>query len=178
MLKKRHILEQKSPVDPATKKPVDPTKKPVDPTKEKTTDPAEKKTTNKSSVIKKQENLVGKGYFIGTSGPNKNGVDGVEGNKTKYAQHALDSGIDASTYNYYWKQQNPELTQTIEGLFGKQEPKQTQTSGQGQGSQTQTSGQGQGSQTQTSGQAQGGSTQTGGQVQKSRVIKTIHPKNW
>ena len=74
------------------------------------------------SITQQQQNLVAKGYFIGTSGPNKNGVDGIPGKKTKEAQHALDSGIDAVSYNTIYKQQNPDLTQTIENLFGKQTP--------------------------------------------------------
>jgi hypothetical protein len=131
------------------------------------------------STTQQQQNLVNKGYFIGTSGPNKNGVDGIPGKKTKEAQHALDSGIDAVSYNTIYKQQNPDLTQTIENLFGKQEPKQIQTGGQTQGSQNQTGGQAQGSSTQTVTQPQNSLTpQQKAQVQKARVIKTIHPKNW
>jgi hypothetical protein len=131
------------------------------------------------SITQQQQNLVAKGYFIGTSGPNKNGVDGIPGKKTKEAQHALDSGIDAVSYNTIYKQQNPDLTQTIENLFGNQEPKQIQTGGQTQGSQNQTGGQAQGSSTQTVTQPQNSLTpQQKAQVQKARVIKTIHPKNW
>jgi hypothetical protein len=131
------------------------------------------------STTQQQQNLVNKGYFIGTSGPNKNGVDGIPGKKTKEAQHALDSGIDSTSYNNIYKQQNPDLVQTIENIFGKQEPKQIQTGGQTQGSQNQTGGQAQGSSTQTVTQPQNSLTpQQKAQVQKARVIKTIHPKNW
>jgi hypothetical protein len=74
------------------------------------------------SITQQQQNLVSKGYFIGTSGDNENGVDGTPGKNTQYAQHALDSGIDATTYNNNYKQLYPDLTQTIENLFGKQTP--------------------------------------------------------
>lgn len=131
------------------------------------------------SITQQQQNLVAKGYFIGTSGPNKNGVDGTPGKNTQYAQHALDSGIDATTYNNNYKQLYPDLTQTIENLFGKQEPKQIQTGGQTQGSQNQTGGQVQGSQTQIVTQPQNSSTpQQKAQVQRARVIKTINPNDW
>jgi hypothetical protein len=147
----------------------------VDKSKEQEYTPEEKTI----SITQQQQNLVAKGYFIGTSGPNKNGVDGIPGKKTKEAQHALDSGIDAVSYNTIYKQKNPDLTQTIENLFGKQEPKQIQTGGQTQGSQNQTGGQAQGSSTQTVTQPQNSLTpQQKAQVQKARVIKTINPNDW
>lgn len=146
---------------------------------EKTQGQQDKPVEKTISITQQQQNLVAKGYFIGTSGPNKNGVDGVAGLKTQYAQHALDSGIDAVSYNTNYKQQNPDLTQTIENLFGKQEPKQIQTGGQTQGSQNQTGGQTQGSSTQTVTQPQNSLTpQQKAQVQKARVIKTINPNDW
>lgn len=122
------------------------------------------------STTQQQQNLVDKGYFIGTSGPNKNGVDGVPGKKTQYAQHALDSGIDSATYNNIYKQQNPDLTQTIENLFGKQTPKEIPNN---TGKQTQDGS------AQTVTQPQNSPTpQQKAQVQKARVIKTINPNDW
>lgn len=127
-----------------------------------------KKSSGSDSIKQQQQNLVNKGYFIGTSGPNKNGVDGVEGKKTQYAQHALNSGIDAATYNNIYKQQNPELTQTIETLFGTQVANTTVTQPQTVSKTTQSNS-----------QVQGGSTpQQKSPGQKAKVINTIHPKNW
>jgi hypothetical protein len=126
--------------------------------------------TETNSIEQQQQNLVDKGYFIGTSGPNKNGVDGIPGKKTEYAQHALNSGIDSSTYNNIYKQQNPDLAQTIENIFGKQTPKEIPNN---------VVNKSQGGSTQTVTKPQDGSvTQQKAQVQKARVIKTIHPKNW
>ena len=123
-----------------------------------------------SDVKQQQQNLVNKGYFIGTSGPNKNGVDGVFGKKTKEAQHALDSGIDSTSYNKIYKQRNPDLAQTIENIFGKQTPKEIPNN---------VVNKSQGGSTQTVTKPQDGSVpQQKAQVQKARVIKTIHPKNW
>jgi hypothetical protein len=121
------------------------------------------------STTQQQQNLVNKGYFIGTSGPNKNGVDGIPGKKTEYAQHALNSGIDSSTYNNIYKQQNPELTQTIENLFGKQAPIEIPDNPKPQPEDDSNN---------KKVQPKDDSDNKKVQVQKARVIKTIHPKNW
>jgi hypothetical protein len=121
------------------------------------------------SITQQQQNLVAKGYFIGTSGPNKNGVDGIPGKKTKEAQHALDSGIDAVSYNTIYKQQNPDLTQTIENLFGKQTPNEIPDNPKLQPKDDSNN---------KKVQPKDDSDNKRAQVQKARVIKTIHPKNW
>jgi hypothetical protein len=121
------------------------------------------------SITQQQQNLVAKGYFIGTSGPNKNGVDGTPGKKTKEAQHALDSGIDAVSYNTIYKQQNPDLTQTIENLFGKQTPNEIPDNPKLQPKDDSNN---------KKVQPKDDSDNKRAQVQKARVIKTIHPKNW
>jgi hypothetical protein len=121
------------------------------------------------SITQQQQNLVSKGYFIGTSGPNKNGVDGIPGKKTKEAQHALDSGIDAVSYNTIYKQQNPDLTQTIENLFGKQTPNEIPDNPKLQPKDDSNN---------KKVQPKDDSDNKRAQVQKARVIKTIHPKNW
>lgn len=77
------------------------------------------------SIIQQQQNLVNKGYFIGTTGPNKNGVDGVPNEKTRFAQHAFDSGIEAATFNNISVQLNPELATDIERIFGKPQVKKS-----------------------------------------------------
>ena len=125
--------------------------------------------TETNSIEQQQQNLVDKGYFIGTSGPNKNGVDGIPGKKTEYAQHALNSGIDSSTYNNIYKQKNPELTQTIENLFGKQTPKEIPNNPKPQPEDDSNN---------KKVQPKDDSDNKKVQVQKARVIKTIHPKNW
>jgi hypothetical protein len=126
----------------------------------------EKKTI---SITQQQQNLVNKGYFIGTSGPNKNGVDGVFGKKTKEAQHALDSGIDSTSYNNIYKEQNPDLVQTIENIFGKQVPKEIPDNPKLQPKDDSNN---------KKVQPKDDSDNKRAQVQKARVIKTIHPKNW
>ena len=128
-----------------------------------------KNQTDNISVTQQQQNLVNKGYFIGTSGPNKNGVDGVFGKKTKEAQHALDSGIDSTSYNNIYKQQNPDLVQTIENIFGKQTPKEIPDN---------TKPQPEDDSNNKKVQPKDDSDNKKVQVQKARVIKTIHPKNW
>jgi hypothetical protein len=125
--------------------------------------------TETNSIEQQQQNLVNKGYFIGTSGLNKNGVDGIPGKKTEYAQHALNSGIDSLTYNNIYKQQNPELTQTIENLFGKQVPKEISDNPKPQPEDDSNN---------KKVQPKDDSDNKKVQVQKARVIKTIHPKNW
>jgi len=122
-----------------------------------------------SDVKQQQQNLVNKGYFIGTSGPNKNGVDGVFGKKTKEAQHALDSGIDSTSYNNIYKEQNPDLVQTIENIFGKQVPKEIPDNPKLQPKDDSNN---------KKVQPKDDSDNKRAQVQKARVIKTIHPKNW
>ncbi len=77
------------------------------------------------STTQQQQNLVNKGYFIGTTGPNKNGVDGVPNEKTRIAQHAFDSGIEAVTFNNISIQQKPELATDIERIFGKPQVKKS-----------------------------------------------------
>ena len=128
-----------------------------------------KNQTDNISVTQQQQNLVNKGYFIGTSGPNKNGVDGVFGKKTKEAQHALDSGIDSTSYNNIYKQQNPDLVQTIENIFGKQVPKEISDNPKPQPEDDSNN---------KKVQPKDDSDNKKVQVQKARVIKTIHPKNW
>jgi hypothetical protein len=128
-----------------------------------------KNQTDNISVTQQQQNLVNKGYFIGTSGPNKNGVDGVFGKKTKEAQHALDSGIDSTSYNNIYKQQNPDLVQTIENMFGKQVPKEISDNPKPQPEDDSNN---------KKVQPKDDSDNKKVQVQKARVIKTIHPKNW
>jgi hypothetical protein len=122
-----------------------------------------------SGITQQQQNLVNKGYFIGTSGPNKNGVDGTPGKNTQYAQHALDSGIDATTYNNNYKQLYPDLTQTIENLFGKQTPNEIPDNPKPQPEDDSNN---------KKVQPKDDSDNKKVQVQKARVIKTIHPKNW
>jgi hypothetical protein len=121
------------------------------------------------SITQQQQNLVAKGYFIGTSGPNKNGVDGTPGKKTQYAQHALDSGIDATTYNNIYKQQNPDLTQTIENLFGKQTPNEIPDNPKLQPKDDSNN---------KKVQPKDDSNNKKVQVKTNRVIKTINPNNW
>jgi len=121
------------------------------------------------SITQQQQNLVNKGYFIGTSGPNKNGVDGVPGKKTEYAQHALDSGIDSTTYNNIYKQQNPDLAQTIENIFGKQTPNEIPDNPKPKPKDDSDN---------KKVLPNDNSVNKKVEVQKARVIKTIHPKNW
>jgi hypothetical protein len=125
--------------------------------------------TETNSIEQQQQNLVDKGYFIGTSGPNKNGVDGIPGKKTEYAQHALNSGIDSSTYNNIYKQQNPDLVQTIENIFGKQTPKEIPDNSKPKPKDDSDN---------KKVLPDDNSVNKKAQVQKARVIKTIHPKNW
>jgi hypothetical protein len=127
------------------------------------------KPVEKPNVTQQQQNLVAKGYFIGTSGPNKNGVDGVPGEKTQYAQHALDSGIDATTYNNNYKQLYPDLTQTIENLFGKQTPNEIPDNPKLQPKDDSNN---------KKVQPDDDSNNKKVQVQKARVIKTINPNDW
>jgi peptidoglycan hydrolase-like protein with peptidoglycan-binding domain len=122
-----------------------------------------------SDVKQQQQNLVNKGYFIGTSGPNKNGVDGIPGKKTKEAQHALDSGIDSTSYNNIYKQKNPDLAQTIENIFGKQTPKEIPDNSKPKPKDDSDN---------KKVLPDDNSVNKKAQVQKARVIKTIHPKNW
>jgi hypothetical protein len=121
------------------------------------------------SITQQQQNLVDKGYFIGTSGPNKNGVDGTLGEKTQYAQHALDSGIDAKTYNNTYKQLYPDLTQTIENLFGKQTPNEIPDNPKLQPKDDSNN---------KKVQPKDDSDNKKVQVKTNRVIKTINPNNW
>jgi len=121
------------------------------------------------STTQQQQNLVNKGYFIGTSGPNKNGVDGIPGKKTKEAQHALDSGIDSTSYNNIYKQQNPDLAQTVENIFGKQTPKEIPDNSKPKPKDDSDN---------KKVLPDDNSVNKKAQVQKARVIKTIHPKNW
>jgi len=121
------------------------------------------------SITQQQQNLVSKGYFIGTSGPNKNGVDGIPGKKTKEAQHALDSGIDSTSYNNIYKQQNPDLAQTVENIFGKQTPKEIPDNSKPKPKDDSDN---------KKVLPDDNSVNKKAQVQKARVIKTIHPKNW
>ena len=121
------------------------------------------------SITQQQQNLVAKGYFIGTSGPNKNGVDGTPGEKTQYAQHALDSGIDAKTYNNTYKQLYPDLTQTIENLFGKQTPNEIPDNPKLQPKDDSNN---------KKAQPDDDSNNKKVQVQRARVIKTINPNDW
>lgn len=121
------------------------------------------------SITQQQQNLVAKGYFIGTSGPNKNGVDGTPGEKTQYAQHALDSGIDAKTYNNTYKQLYPDLTQTIENLFGKQTPNEIPDNPKLQPKDDSNN---------KKVQPDDDSNNKKVQVQRARVIKTINPNDW
>jgi hypothetical protein len=113
--------------------------------------------------------LVNKGYFIGTSGPNKNGVDGIPGKKTKEAQHALDSGIDSTTYNNNYKQLYPDLAQTIENIFGKQTPKEIPDNSKPKPKDDSDN---------KKVLPNDNTVNKKVEVQKNRVIKTIHPKNW
>jgi hypothetical protein len=121
------------------------------------------------SITQQQQNLVNKGYFIGTSGPNKNGVDGVPGKKTEYAQHALDSGIDSTTYNNIYKQQNPDLVQTIENIFGKQTPNEIPDNPKPKPKDDSDN---------KKVQPDDGFNNKKTQVKTNRVIKTINPNNW
>jgi hypothetical protein len=121
------------------------------------------------SITQQQQNLVNKGYFIGTSGPNKNGVDGIPGKKTKEAQHALDSGIDSTSYNNIYKKQNPDLAQTVENIFGKQTPKEIPDNSKPKPKDDSDN---------KKVLPDDNSVNKKAQVQKARVIKTIHPKNW
>jgi hypothetical protein len=125
--------------------------------------------TETNSIEQQQQNLVDKGYFIGTSGPNKNGVDGIPGKKTKEAQHALDSGIDSTSYNNIYKQQNPDLAQTVENIFGKQTPKEIPDNSKPKPKDDSDN---------KKVLPDDNSVNKKAQVQKARVIKTIHPKNW
>jgi hypothetical protein len=121
------------------------------------------------SITQQQQNLVNKGYFIGTSGPNKNGVDGIPGKKTKEAQHALDSGIDSTTYNNNYKQLYPDLAQTIENIFGKQTPKEIPDNSKPKPKDDSDN---------KKVLPNDNTVNKKVEVQKNRVIKTIHPKNW
>jgi len=121
------------------------------------------------SITQQQQNLVSKGYFIGTSGPNKNGVDGTPGKNTQYAQHALDSGIDATTYNHNYKQLYPDLTQTIENLFGKQTPNEIPDNPKLKPKDDSDN---------KKVLPNDNTVNKKVEVQKNRVIKTIHPNNW
>jgi hypothetical protein len=121
------------------------------------------------SITQQQQNLVNKGYFIGTSGPNKNGVDGIPGKKTKEAQHALDSGIDSTTYNNNYKQLYPDLAQTIENIFGKQTPKEIPDNSKPKPKDDSDN---------KKVLPNDNTVNKKVEVQKNRVIKTIHPNNW
>jgi hypothetical protein len=121
------------------------------------------------STTQQQQNLFNKGYFIGTSGPNYNGVDGTPGKNTQYAQHALDSGIDATTYNNNYKQLYPDLTQTIENLFGKQTPNEIPDNPKLKPKDDSDN---------KKVLPNDNTVNKKVEVQKNRVIKTIHPNNW
>jgi hypothetical protein len=121
------------------------------------------------SITQQQQNLVNKGYFIGTSGPNKNGVDGIPGKKTKEAQHALDSGIDSTTYNNNYKQLYPDLAQTIENIFGKQTPNEIPDNPKPKPKDDSDN---------KKVQPNDNTVNKKTQVKTNRVIKTINPNNW
>lgn len=122
------------------------------------------------STTQQQQNLVNKGYFIGITGPNKNGVDGTPNKNTKEAQHALDSGIDAVSYNTIYKELHPESVADIERIFGKQEPKRISNNTETEIQKTKVTPLTQNKVEQKPIEK----TQT----QRSRVIKTINPNNW
>ena len=114
---------------------------------EKQTNDNQQQNTTPTKQI--QQDLVNKGYFIGTSGPNKNGVDGVLGKKTKMALNASKT-MGPTTYNNSYKETYSEEAAAIDKLFP----------------------------TQSGGQVQGGPIKSVSAPQKAKVIKTIHPKNW
>lgn len=122
------------------------------------------------STTQQQQNLVNKGYFIGITGPNKNGVDGTPNKNTKEAQHALDSGIDAVTYNTIYKEKHPESVADIERIFGKQEPKRISNNTETEIQKTKVTPLTQSKVDQK--------PQEKTQVKINRVIKTINPNNW
>lgn len=122
------------------------------------------------STTQQQQNLVNKGYFIGITGPNKNGVDGTPNKNTKEAQHALDSGIDAVSYNTIYKELHPESVADIERIFGKQEPKRISNNTETEIQKTKVTPLTQNKVEQKPIEK----TQT----QRARVIKTINPNDW
>jgi hypothetical protein len=66
------------------------------PTKKEVEKVAMPKIEQSGDVKAIQKKLVAAGYNIGTSGPSRDGVDGVMGNKTKMALDAFNSGIPPS----------------------------------------------------------------------------------
>lgn len=70
-----------------------------------------------SDVEKLQKLLVSKGYDIGNFGPNKDGVDGKYGNRTKAAHLALLNDIQPSKVNPILKNKSKQK-ETIDGNTG------------------------------------------------------------
>lgn len=64
-------------------------------------------------VEKLQNILISKGYNIGSFGPNKDGVDGKYGNRTKAAQMALINNIPPSVFNSTYKNKPSEKSSKI-----------------------------------------------------------------
>ena len=63
--------------------------------------------TYDQSVANLQQQLLNYGFYLGTSGPKKDGVDGIRGSKTNAAQQAFSNGEKCGDYNKKNNYPNP-----------------------------------------------------------------------
>ena len=88
------------------------------PTKKEVEKVAMPKIEASGDTIAIQKKLVAAGYNIGSSGPSKNGVDGIMGNRTKMALDAFNAGIPPSKIKTPVSNTTPKKNQVVNKNLG------------------------------------------------------------